>query len=186
MTPSEFISETEEAWGKELSVKQTTIWRRKLDRFDSFQIDKLFEKVVETQRYFPNTLEPIWSLARDLGFFREQDTQSRTTTEHTWKPTSCQLCGGDGRLTVFFSVMYEDTDEGRKTVKTLRRIFRASDGASLLAYKPDSTEYDFLYRCPCPAGEASKLPKKWPRWKGSEFAYKSLAAEEKAEEEIPF
>lgn len=167
MTPSEFISEIEGAWDKELSARQVIIWKRKLEFLGEWQLNDLLEKVVETCRYFPKFAD-VWTAARELGFFEEADRKSRTTSIHTWKPTGCPLCGGDGRLTVFMAMLYETDDTGRRERLQLRRIFRASDGASIEDYEPQSEERSFLFRCACPAGDAESLPQSWPRWKNTE------------------
>lgn len=177
MTAKQFIEKIEEAWEKELPAAQPSIWLRRLGRFDEAQLDKLFDEVMVSVRYFPRTLEPIWTVARESGLFNDDDRKARTTGIHLWEPTSCKLCGGDGRLIVYMAVLYETDDTGRRERRQLRRIFRASDGSAIQDYAAQPEELAFLFRCSCSAGDAETLPEGWPKWQGS---VKSKS------EEVPF
>ena len=162
MTASEFISEIEEAWGKEISGKQAQIYCRKLERFGNWQLDDLLERVLETNKYMPR-LSDIWTAAKELGLFKQAEREMRTTSEHSWTTNSCQLCAGEGRLHVWYLVYSQDGQWRRK----LRRIFGYCSDAGK-HYKPEEGEQAFLYRCSCASGEAATLPENWPQWNRQE------------------
>jgi len=160
MTTTEFISEIEGAWDRELSGKQVQLWRRNLQRFEGLGLDALFERVTRECRFFPKFAD-IWTAVREEGLLKEDERQLRTTAEHSWEPTSCKLCGGEGRLHVWYRIY---SHEG-KWRRQHTRIFGYSSAAGK-TYQPDCDEQPFLFRCSCGAGDVASLPEAWPKWGG--------------------
>jgi len=177
MTTGDFISNIESMWSRKVPAESLLAYEELLDGFDDWRLQELLNRVLSDNTYFPKPKD-IWVAAKELGFFKSADKRSRTTSIHTWQPSNCKLCSGDGRLTVFMAVLYETDEVGQRHQKLkLRRIFRASDYPAIADYQPELEEHDFLFRCSCPAGDADSLPRNWPKWKGGSGSYQPVGRE---------
>lgn len=164
MTPAEFVVGLQHYYGdKKLESEIAQMYKRKMLRFTTEQILQLYEKVIETSKYYPKIVE-IFGLAAEMGFLQRRNRSSPKV--HEWQPSSCKLCGGEGRLAVFFSIL-QLQDEGRWRRKDrLERIFALSDSAASDYQLKNCDHVEFLYRCNCMAGRAATIPEAWPIWIG--------------------
>lgn len=150
MTAIEFMQHLEEAYDKDLAPKVIRIYLDRLQKFNHDQLDTLADKVVETCKTFPKVAH-IFEAAKDAGMF---STRIRDTQGQEWEPTSCPDCQGEGRLLV---IMKRD-EEGIQ-----RPIFVGKySGGGHLNVKPESGQYEWLFRCHCEAGD--RRPKAIARW----------------------
>jgi len=74
---------------------------------------------------------------------------------HRWEKTSCELCRGEGRLSVIFKIFTENGTRKR----VLERIQPYSQPNDV-----QPGQFATIFRCECPAGEAKGIPQSWPRW----------------------
>ena len=156
MTSKEFVEEFEKLNEKKLTTDQLAIYREKLRRFSSEELNAIYDKVLEEAKYFPKISE-IYKTALGLGYLSTADLTTITTI-HQWEPSNCRRCTGEGRLCVTWTLAYDDN---RREVHTLSRIVPYSWTASLTLARDEFTS---LFRCDCVAGDAPTIPKKWPRW----------------------
>lgn len=164
MTAAETIAELEDYYGGEISDSKRRVLIRKLVRFRSFELDSIFEKVIETSKVFPKVAH-LYEAARELGYLATAIRESRS---HTWKPTDCPLCKGEGRLLVSMESFSIDGSLRRKLVA----IGPYHEGTKANAIGPGI--YDYLFRCPCPAGNAETINQRIGRWKPSDELERKL------------
>ena len=153
--------------------------RSVLERFDHEQIGQIFEQILNHCKVFPK-VSHVMEQARELGFM---STPPKVTQRFVWSKTDCSLCGGEGRLTVYYERYGQD--EAGERISWKRRFvsltpLRMQMSDSLLAEHRKRTIYPYYYRCSCPVGRDIK-PRQVPRWGGT-----AGGPESEKESELPF
>lgn len=158
MTVSTFIEELTMIFDKPLKLQQVGIYQDKLRRFSPEQLVELLNKVLEEVKTFPKVSE-IYKAANELGFLAVDTTKTRT---HHWEESSdCGMCHGEGRLCIYWEVFFEERDSGRVEIQQLKHVAQYSRSFD---YKPSQNEFRSIFRCKCAAGDATTIPKSWPKW----------------------
>ena len=167
MTTGDFIANIEAMWSKTIPQESLLSYERVLDGLEEWRLQDLLDRVLKDNSWFPKPKD-IWQAANDLGYFKREQQQIRTTPEHTWTETKCNLCHGEGRLHVWF----ERYNSDGKWCNQLKKIFQLSSGEDKeYQYQSKTSEAVYLYRCSCPAGDAVTLPESWPKWKDSSVPF---------------
>lgn len=136
-------------------------YRAKLSRFSPDQLSMLFDRLIETCEYFPKIAE-IFSAAESLEFIGPTDTVS--FRPHTWEPSDCPFCRGEGRLAVYWRISHED--RSGRLVEIQRLLWSSGYSDALRGLKaPGKDDIRTLFRCHCPAGDAITLSRGWPKWR---------------------
>ena len=157
MTPQSFIHELEQIFERSLKEKQAPLYLDKLRRFSSEQLLELLNRTLEEAKYFPKISE-IYKAAAELGYLHVDLTRTRL---HNWEPSDCAMCRGEGRLAVFWELLFEERGTGRFEVHQFKSLVPYSRSSS---YSLSENEFSSIFRCSCMAGEAATLPKAWPKW----------------------
>jgi hypothetical protein len=146
MSVSEFLRACSTHFAGKPHAEHWPLYREKLAPFTGPQLDAIYNRLIETEVYFPK-IKVIYDAARALGYF---DVKPEQYESYHWTRSACRLCGGEGRLLVLWK-----SQEGRKVVSGVWPY------SHLTSERED--EFRSLFRCACPAGDA--LPKTWPRWR---------------------
>lgn len=160
MTTEAFIDICEKTFSEgkvRLGPMQREIYLEKLKRFDGSQLDKMFEKVLETAKHFPKIAE-IFDSARDCGYLQ---TETDNFRPHHWEPTDCGKCHGEGRLCIIWLFTMEERPTGILERRQLTQVFPYTKSFD---YTLKPNEYRSIFRCECFAGDASTIPKIYPKW----------------------
>jgi hypothetical protein len=140
-----------------LGPMQREIYLEKLKRFSNPQLEKVFEKVLETSKRFPKIAE-IYEAARECGYLQ---TESDIFKPHRWQPADCGLCRGEGRLAIIWHCFYEPKPTGLLEIQELVQAFPYTRSFD---YTLKPNEYRSIFRCRCVAGDVATLSKAWPKW----------------------
>lgn len=160
MTTDAFIDICEKSFSEarlRLGPMQREIYNEKLKRFDVMQLDKIFEKVLETVKRFPKIAE-IYDAARDCGYLQ---TESDKFKPHRWQSTTCGKCRGEGRIAIIWHCFREVQGDRLKEIEELTQVFPYSES---FTYRFKPNEYRSIFRCQCAAGDAPTLARAWPKW----------------------
>ncbi len=150
-----FLERCDELWpGKALTLLQRSHYGGKLMQFEGQDLGKIFDYLTEHSKFFPKIAD-VFDAARQCGLL----DRVKAHKPHEWHPTECRNCGGSGMLAVFFEWLF-DSQKG-EWIKQFRRVmqYQASNPTERTN---DWTRY--VFRCGCPAGEASTIEKGIPRW----------------------
>ena len=161
MTIEAFIDICEKSFSEgkvKLGPKQGAIYTEKLRRFADEQRDKIFDKLLETNKRKLPLIADIYDAARDLGYLSVDTVRTR---EHHWQPTNCGACHGEGRLLTVWELFGEERDGRRVEVQEFRAVTAYAGPWPALS----AGQFTALFRCWCPAGDARTLPSAWPKWR---------------------
>lgn len=158
MTEEEVLTKLEEAYAREYTPEQRRLFIVRLSKYSYVQLTQLFNTVASVSKRLP-ILADLIGCAIDLGFDAKQYKRRRA---HSWQKSDCPLCEGEGILSAFFDFVLEQQWETGKRRKyaILKVLVRASSEKAM--ERPG--EYEFNYRCSCPAGRSMTLSKIWPIW----------------------
>lgn len=154
MTIIELLDKFEACYGASYTDEQRAAFLAKLDVFSDADLPRIYSGILEVCKKLP-TVADIFSFAG--GWI----TQPRETKVHTWIPTTCELCSGEGRIVTVWQRYF---DRGRhRDCERLQHVMPYSS-VEAVSYKPGDGEYVRFARCCCPAGDAATVPAGWPRW----------------------
>lgn len=160
MTVTDFLKQCEQQWGGgkiKLMPAQEAAYRQKLSMFSEEQLSAIYDKVLELAEHFPK-IKNVYDAARMLGFL---ETHMDNFEPHHWQDAPCGLCHGEGRLAIIWAFKYEDRQSGRVEIQTVADVVQYSQ--TLSTPVPDK-QFRTIFRCQCSAGDASTLPKAWPKF----------------------
>ncbi len=152
-----FVDRCNELWpGKELSREQLVIYREKLSQYEFREVGKIYEWLRDNAKFFPKIAD-IVEAAKHCGF----SDRVQAYEPHRWHATECRLCGGSGKLGVFFEILTNRETGG--ILRNLKRVMQYEASEPTNRLNQDWTR--FVFRCDCPAGDAKTLEMGIPKWK---------------------
>lgn len=150
MTAHEFLNRLELTFNKRYAVEQADIYLGKLKPLKFERLESIYDRLVErhTKTTLPN-LADMLAISKQIAL---EATGGRESSKiHEWTETPCQLCHGEGRISVFRRLQSDGilTTAAVKQYSGKNRVMERIDG--------DAPIYEFLYRCSCEAGRAAYL-----------------------------
>lgn len=155
MTTETLLKKFEAYYGKEYTDEARAAFLGKVARFSDQERQRLYSSVIEICKKLPLIAE-IYQQAQSLGFF-----DSKEQVVHSWKPSACKLCAGEGRITTVWLGYFDEKTQRR--MERLEHIMPySSEEAIRYPLKPG--EYVRLARCKCEAGAADTIAPNLGRW----------------------
>ncbi len=125
MTPREAVTQVEDVYEKQFTLRQTTVFLIYLGKFTPEQLEKMTQKVIETCRYRPKVAD-FQTAATTLMFVTKKEAMKADP--------KCELCDGSGwEVTACTDPQSGDSVEAvqRCSCRTLRSIDRKEEVGSL-------------------------------------------------------
>lgn len=171
MAPEEFLTEIMAYFDQDLDQEQIRLWTSKLETFNGHQLERLLNRVYETQKRFPR-LAHVYGLAEDLGYQTVGKGKSESIEPPSeWSQTDCHLCHGCGHLQVFFQVMGVKENlklVSRRQLLEIRPLWGPLADNSERPAPEGGGVYEYWFRCSCDRGTRKGSMSGWPQWSSSQ------------------
>ena len=161
MTSNEFVSKLILAWDKDIPSQVREEWLEYLAGFTHDELELIYAGVRRNCKLQPR-IAHAQEAAEELGLISKRKQQATGRKQHTWTPTDCPRCGGEGLIC---GIYRHENEYVSGEIRQHRQLIAIQPyHVPLERDKYDSSFYTYVFRCSCAAGAADTLSRGWPAY----------------------